>query len=47
MTDTTNVDYVFQRIDQAIAGLEEEGFPFEFVCEVLNDYLELADEYLL
>lgn len=46
MTDHKNVDHVFLSIDRAITALEDEGYPFEFICDVLNDYLELADEYL-
>ena len=45
--NTEALDHVFLRVDEVVASLEDEGYPFEFILDVFRDYLELADEYLL
>ena len=45
--DTKSLDHVFVRIDEAVASLEDEGYPLEFILDIMRDYLELSNEYLL
>jgi hypothetical protein len=44
---TNSLDSLFQRLDQLVQQLEDEGFPYELIVGVLRDYVELSDEYLL
>ena len=45
--NTDALDHVFVQLDKAVSVLEDEGYPFEFILDVMRDYLELADDYLL
>ena len=40
-------DEVFNRIDLTISYLEDEGYPLDFILDVIRDYVELCDELLL
>lgn len=42
-----NTDVVFQRIDAFVDTLEEEGYPFPFLIEILREYVEIADDFML
>jgi hypothetical protein len=42
-----SADAVFLRFDQLVSQLEDEGYPFAFIIEVMRDYVEIADDYLV
>jgi len=43
--DSKNI--LFQRIDQLVEQFEQEGYPFAHIIDVMRDYIELADDFLL
>jgi hypothetical protein len=49
MTDeqTNASDQVFVRLDGFVQLLEDEGYAFDFIIDVLRDYIEIADDYVL
>lgn len=42
-----SADEVFLRFDQLVSVLEDEGYPFAFLVDVMRDYIEIADDYLV
>lgn len=42
-----NRDLLFTRLDALVEQFEEEGYPFPHIIDVLKDYVEIADDYLL
>jgi hypothetical protein len=40
-------DHVFVLLDAFVESLEDEGYAFDFIVDVLRDYIELADDYVL
>jgi hypothetical protein len=44
---TKSIDQVFVRLDAFVASLEDEGYAFDFILNVLRDYIELAEDYVL
>lgn len=44
---TNSSDAVFVRLDGFVQSLEDEGYAFDFIVNVLRDYIELADDYVL
>lgn len=39
-------DDVFIRLDNFVASLEEEGIPLNLILDVMQDYIDLCDEFL-
>jgi len=35
---------VMCRLDSLVAQLEQEGYPFAFILQEMQDYLEICDE---
>lgn len=35
---------VMCRLDSLVAQLEQEGYPFPFILQEMQDYLEICDE---
>jgi hypothetical protein len=40
-------DQVFVRLDAFVESLEDEGYAFDFIMDVLRDYVEIAEDYVL
>lgn len=47
MTEDSTKDILFQRIDQLVEQFEHEGYPFAHIIDVMRDYIEIADDFLL
>lgn len=44
---TFSKDTVFSRIDALVDQLEDEGYELRFVVEVMKEFVEICDDYLL
>ena len=47
MKDDATKDLLFSRIDALVEQFEQEGYPFAHVIDVMRDYIEIADDFLL
>jgi hypothetical protein len=47
MTGDNSKNIIFSRIDGLVEQFEQEGYPFAYIVEVLRDYIELSDDFLL
>lgn len=47
MTEDSSKDLLFSRIDALVEEFEHEGYPFAHIIDVMRDYIELADDFLL
>lgn len=41
------MDSLFLRLDQMICLLEDEGYPLQEIIQVMKDYVELCEEFVL
>lgn len=41
-----SVDSLFLTIDQFVAQLEDEGWPYSTILDTLRDYVELSEEFV-
>ena len=42
-----SLDSLFFLVDEFVQRLEDEGHPYEVILQVLRDYVEISDEYML
>lgn len=47
MVEDNSKDLLFQRIDALVEQFEQEGYPFAHIIDVMRDYIEIADDFLL
>jgi hypothetical protein len=47
MNEDTTKDLLFTRIDALVEQFEHEGYPFAHIIDVMRDYIEIADDFLL
>jgi hypothetical protein len=47
MNEDTSKDLLFSRIDALADQFEQEGYPFAHIIDVMRDYIEIADDFLL
>lgn len=41
------MDTLFIQLDQLVCRLEDEGHPFQNIVQVMRDYVELCEEFVL
>ena len=41
-----NTDHLFIKLDEEVARLEDDGYPFNVIVEVMQDYVDLSNDYI-
>lgn len=41
------VDKVFLALDAAVAELEEQGYDLDFILDVMDEYIEISDDFVI
>ena len=47
MSEERSKDLLFHRIDALVEEFEQDGYPFAAIIDVLRDYIEISDDFLL
>jgi|TARA_Y100000033_G_C2733381_1_gene104588 hypothetical protein len=44
---TVNIDHIFIKIDEEVARLEDDGYPFNVIIQVMQDYVDLSNDCVI
>jgi hypothetical protein len=47
MFEDSSKDILFQRIDKLVEQFEDEGYPLAAIIDVMREYIEITDDFLL
>ena len=44
---TVNIDHIFIKIAAEVARLEDDGYPFNVIIQVMQDYVDLSNDCVI